>query len=154
MPTTLRTRLIRLAHAHPEFRADILPLLEKSADQNDPDYWMGLDPKKPGIADPPLKQAAWENLPKGWTSDSVQSMWDTMTDGVKHKITKCMSEMEGKVDDTGTFCGSLAAQVGYKRASAREPGRDATLLRRAMIRVAHDDAALRAFLLPCITRRA
>lgn len=150
---SLRSKLIRLAHTHPEFRDDLLPLL-KSADQNAPGYWYGLEPKKPGITEPALepKQAAWENLPDGWTQESVQSMWDTMTGDVKHKITKCMEKMDGKVDDTGAFCGSLASQVGYKRASNTVG--DASLFRKAIIRVAHENPSLRTTLLPCITRRA
>lgn len=196
----LRSKLIRLAHAHPEFRSELLPLLRddehssrvaewkgwtedmpvqvvgdrgtevfpnlaaarrkypkldpvkggggfhwamrgevkgqpairfessgvytslsRDAGQNAPGNWYGLEPRKPGITEPAIepKSAAWENLPKGWTQDSVQSMWDTMTDGVKHKITRCMEKMDGKVDDTGAYCGSLAAQVGYKRASGK-----------------------------------
>ncbi len=224
MSDSLRSKLIRLAHTHPEFRDDLLPLL-RSADQNAPSNWYGLEPKSPGITEPALlppktarvlskmesmrrmqelrtehgngsrafyetvlqevkagiiapaavvgggyknnkavaikwlteqmqtaKSAAWENLPKGWTSDSVQSMWDTMTGDVKHKITKCMKEMEGKVDNTGAFCGSLASEVGYKRA-ANKAG-DASLLRKAIIRVAHENPDLRTTLLPLLPRRA
>lgn len=159
------------------------------------------------------KASAWENLPNGWTQDSVQSMWDTMTGDVKHKITKCMKTMAGKVDDAGAFCGSLATQVGYEKtaewkgwaedmpvqvatdgrtevfsnlAAARQKypelnpergssrftwamrgqvggkdairfeshdvyrslSRDASLLRKAMIRVARDHVAARPLLLP------
>ena len=103
-----------------------------------------------------LKVAAWENLPKGWTDESVKKMWDTLTDGVKHKVTKCMKEMEGKVSDTGAFCGSLADKVdpGWRSRSASTPVLDATLLRRALIRVAHQHDDLRPLLLPMITRRA
>ena len=121
MPS-LRTAVVRLAHEHPGIRPHLLPL---------------------------LKGAAWENLPKGWTEESVEKMWGTLTDGVKHKVTKCMKEMEGKVDDTGAFCGSLADKV--------DPGwrsRSAATLKGAMIRVAHSDKALRSQLLPMITRRA
>ena len=53
----------------------------------------------------------WKTLPKGWTDESVKKFWETMTGDVKHKVTKCMKEMEGKVDDTGAFCGSLADKV-------------------------------------------
>ena len=149
----LRSKLIRLAHAHPEFQSELLPLL-KSADQNAPSNWYGLEPRKPGITEPAIepKQAAWENLPKGWTQDSVQSMWDTMTGDVKHKITKCMEKMDGKVDDTGAYCGSLAAQVGYKRASGKAG--DASLLRKAIIRVAHENPSLRPDLLTLLSKEA
>lgn len=59
MASSLRSRLIRLAHAHPEFRKDLLPLI-KQADQNDPSHWYGLEPKKPAIDEPAIqpKQAA------------------------------------------------------------------------------------------------
>lgn len=95
-----------------------------------------------------LRLAAWENLPKGWTEESVKKMWATLTGDTKHKITKCMKEMEGKVDNTGAFCGSLASHVGYRGAA------DASLLKRAMVRVAHSDKAARAQILPMVTRRA
>lgn len=226
MSDSLRSKLIRLAHTHPEFRDDLLPLL-KSADQDAPNNWYGLDPKKPGITEPAVEPkqaadrvgklmsrqeailkaylqqagsravmdydslpsnvrdalvrvkdqetlwsdverwlgdnrqmpadrfdrwAAWENLPKGWTQESVKSMWNTMTGDAKHKITKCMKEMEGKVDNTGAFCGSLASEVGYKRASNTVG--DASLLRKAIIRVAHENPSLRTLLLPLLPRRA
>jgi hypothetical protein len=167
----LREGLIRLAHTHPEFRKDLLPLITaadggvpfpaemradadpKAKDQSKDDHWNGLDPKKPAIGEPalPPKVAAWENLPPGWTQDSVQSMWDSLVGDVKHKITKCMEQMKGNVDDPGAFCGSLASQVGYRAASA---GRDASLLRRASIRVAHEDVSLRPALLPMLSKKA
>lgn len=261
----LRARLIRLAHAHPEFRADILPLVTatyeqdvkqdadpKAKDQSKDDYWNGLDPKKPALGDPalppktaklmsrqeallqkymetaarsgaraatdwdelpdsvrealrrvkdqetlwmdvnrwfmdnapagglrwaagegqskndywdglepkkpaidepalPPKSAAWENLPPGWTQESVQSFWDSLTGDVKHKVTKCMKQMEGKVDDPGAFCGSLGSAVGYRAASS---GQDASLLRKAAIRVAHENPAHRTALLPFLSKKA
>jgi hypothetical protein len=54
----------------------------------------------------------WETLPKGWTMESVKKYWDTLTGDRKHKITKCMKEMEGKVGNTGAFCASLARKLG------------------------------------------
>lgn len=54
---------------------------------------------------------AWGKLPNGWTQESVKKFWDSMTGENKHKVTKCMKEMEGKVDNTGAFCGSLADKV-------------------------------------------
>lgn len=96
------------------------------------------------------RTAAWENLPEGWTEESVQSFWDSLTGDVKHKITKCMKQMEGKVTDTGAFCGSLASQVGYRAASAGTP--DATTMRRAAIRVAHEDASVRGVILARMPR--
>lgn len=58
-----------------------------------------------------LFQAAWESLPKGWTEESLKSMWNTMTGDVKHKVSSCMRKMEGKVDDPGAFCASLADKI-------------------------------------------
>jgi hypothetical protein len=58
--------------------------------------------------------ARWEDLPKGWTDESREKYWESLTGDNKHKITKCMKEMEGKIDDPGAFCASLARQVGYE----------------------------------------
>lgn len=81
------------------------------------------------------RHAAWDNLPKGWTQDSVESFWKSLTGDKDHKITECMLKMEGKVTDPGAFCGSLASAVGYRkeaealardflnRHSAEEPAR-------------------------------
>jgi len=55
--------------------------------------------------------APWSKLPPGWTQESLDKFWESMTGDVKHKVTKCMKEMEGKVTDTGAFCGSLADKV-------------------------------------------
>lgn len=55
----------------------------------------------------------WSRLPKGWDQDSLKSMWKSLTGDRKHKITKCMKKMEGKVDNPGAFCASLARKVGY-----------------------------------------
>jgi len=59
------------------------------------------------------KQAdKWETMPKGWTDESRKSFWDSLTSGApKHKVTECMKKMEGKVDDPGAFCASLADRV-------------------------------------------
>ena len=58
------------------------------------------------------KQAAgWGKLPKGWTKESVKKFWKTLTGEVKHKVTKCIKEMEGKIDDPGAFCASCADMV-------------------------------------------
>ena len=75
------------------------------------------------------KQAkGWNSLPKGWTQKSVQKFWSTLTGDVKHKVTKCIKQMDGKFDDPGAFCASLADMVtpGWrtkKKASALTPPR-------------------------------
>jgi hypothetical protein len=53
---------------------------------------------------------AWDHVDGG----KAKSMWEGLTDGAEHKITACMHKMQGKVDDPGAFCGSLASKVGYK----------------------------------------
>lgn len=67
-----------------------------------------------------MKNAAWDKLPPGWTQESVQKMWNTMTGKHERKITQCMKKMEGKVSNTGAFCGSLASQVGYRKSKTAE----------------------------------
>jgi len=58
--------------------------------------------------------AKWETKPKGWTDESRKKFWNSLTGDVKHKVTKCMKQMEGKVDDPGAFCASLADRVEGK----------------------------------------
>ena len=53
----------------------------------------------------------WETLPNGWTDESRKKFWDSLTGNVKHKVTKCMKEMKGKIGDPGAFCASLADRV-------------------------------------------
>jgi len=53
----------------------------------------------------------WKTMPKGWTDESRKKFWETMTGDVKHKVTKCIKEMTGKVGDPGAFCASLADRV-------------------------------------------
>jgi hypothetical protein len=53
----------------------------------------------------------WQKMPKGWTSESREKFWKTLTGDVKHKVTKCIKQMDGKVDDAGAFCASLADRV-------------------------------------------
>jgi len=42
-----------------------------------------------------------------------------MTGEVKHKVTKCIKDMEGKIDDPGAFCASLADKVEGKEWRSR-----------------------------------
>lgn len=65
----------------------------------------------------------WQKLPKGWTEESRKKFWNTLTGDVKHKVTKCMKQMEGKVDDPGAFCAALADRVeGKEWRSERSAG--------------------------------
>jgi len=51
----------------------------------------------------------WKKLPKGWTDESRKKMWNSLTGRAsKHKVTACIGQMEGKVDDAGAFCAALA----------------------------------------------
>jgi hypothetical protein len=65
------------------------------------------------------KWAAWDKLPKGWTQESLKKMWGTITGDVKHKVTKCIKKMTGKVDDPGAFCASLADRLEGKEWRSR-----------------------------------
>lgn len=64
----------------------------------------------------------WKSLPKGWTQKSVEKFWDTMTGEAKHKVTECIKKMDGKIDDPGAFCASLADKVdpGWRNRQAIE----------------------------------
>ena len=53
----------------------------------------------------------WKKMPKGWTSESRKKFWDSLTGDVKHKVTKCIERMDGKVDDPGAFCAALSDRV-------------------------------------------
>jgi hypothetical protein len=56
----------------------------------------------------------WDKLPKGWTKDSLNKFWDTLTGEVKHKVTKCIKKIEESdsgIDDAGAFCASLADKM-------------------------------------------
>lgn len=81
----IRQALLRIASEDASLRATLLPLT-RQADK-------------------------WKSLPKGWTQDSVESFWSNLTGDNKHKVTKCISQMDGKVDDPGAFCASLADKV-------------------------------------------
>jgi len=118
----LRTAFIRIAHENPETRIALLPLLKK-ADK-------------------------WEKMPKGWTDESRKQFWETLTGDVKHKVTKCIKEMEGKFDDPGAFCASLADRVdpGWRSRTASSE----RALRSNLVRLAHARPELRSALLPLI----
>jgi len=62
---------------------------------------------------PELRQAQkWESLPKGWTQESAEKFWKTLTGRAsKHKVSACIRKLEGKVSDAGAFCASLADRI-------------------------------------------
>jgi len=65
----------------------------------------------------------WKKLPKGWTDESRKKFWDSLTSAApKHKVTECIKRMEGKMDNPGAFCASLADRVipGWRQEAAKE----------------------------------
>jgi hypothetical protein len=65
----------------------------------------------------------WKSLPKGWTEESVEKFWHSLTDRApKHPVTRCINEMEGKVSNPGAFCGGLADQMipGWREEAAKD----------------------------------
>ena len=62
-------------------------------------------------------------LPKGWTDASRKKFWNTLTSAApKHKVTECIKRMDGKVDNPGAFCASLADRSipGWREEAAKE----------------------------------
>lgn len=53
------------------------------------------------------KQAGWENLPKGWTKESAEKFYNSLSGEAKHKVTQCIKKMKGKMSNPGAFCASL-----------------------------------------------
>lgn len=49
----------------------------------------------------------WKGMPHGWTDESRKKFWDS----IGGSVDKCVSKMEGKVDDAGAFCSSLKDRV-------------------------------------------
>lgn len=71
----------------------------------------------------------WQKLPKGWTEESVQKFWSSLTGENKHKVTKCIERMKDKdITDPGAFCAALADRVmgpeWRKRATPQEKQAD------------------------------
>lgn len=86
------------------------------------------DPSLRSVLVPVVRQAGkWNSLPKGWTQDSVEKFWGTMTGESKHKVTECIKKMDGKIDDPGAFCASLADKVmgpEWRKKKANNRGSD------------------------------
>ena len=61
-----------------------------------------------------LAAEPWSDKPEGWDKGSMTKFWNSLTGDRKHKITQCIKKMQGKVQDPGAFCGSLASKVGYR----------------------------------------
>lgn len=78
------------------------------------EYWKKV---KGSLEEP--KQAGWEKLPRGWTEESLKSFWESLTGDVVHKVTKCIKRMQGKVDNPGAFCASLADRIEGKEWRSR-----------------------------------
>lgn len=98
----VRDHIIRVAHkSDPKTRARLFPLARKL---------VALTKQAEG----------WSKLPKGWTQESVKKFWDKLTGDRKHKVTACIKKMEGKMDDPGAFCASLADMMDPGWRSDRE----------------------------------
>jgi len=58
----------------------------------------------------------WEELPRGWTEDSLRRFWRSLTGDRRHKITQCIKKLsDTDITDPAAFCASLARRVGYER---------------------------------------
>ena len=60
------------------------------------------------------EKIGWENLPKGWTKDSVKKFAKSLTGKGATKedfFEACVVEMRNKMDDPEAFCASVKDQV-------------------------------------------
>ena len=113
MPDSLRSKLIRLAHTHPEFRDTLLPLL-KSADQNAPSNWYGLEPKKPGITEPAIEPSKTARVPS--KNDSMRRLHQL---GKEHgESTKAYYEAAIQEVKSGDIAPAAVVGGGYKDVKA------------------------------------
>jgi hypothetical protein len=94
------------------FKNKIGKVVDLSVEDDQVDVKIGGTTRYLGFDDVQLAEAAWETLPKGWTEESLNSFWNSLTGDRKHKITACMKKMEGKIDNPGAFCASLARRLG------------------------------------------
>ena len=99
--SALLTRAMKLAGQNPQVGEKLLPSLREA---------LTLP-----LLDGEIAKFAgdkWKKMPKGWTEDSRKKFWASLTSGApKHKVTECMKKMDGKVANTGAFCGALADRV-------------------------------------------
>lgn len=72
---------------------------------------MDLNVEVEGDDDMGRYASKWDSLPKGWTKESLKKYWASLTGDNKHKVTACIKAMDGKIDDPGAFCASLADKV-------------------------------------------
>jgi len=107
---------IKLATDNPEIQERLLPAIREATllPLLAEDIEMLREAKGPAPEAP--AGSKWEKMPKGWTAESRKKFWESLTaKAPKHKVTECMKKMEGKVDDTGAFCASLADRVLGKK---------------------------------------
>jgi len=53
------------------------------------------------------RRKPWSRLPAGWTKDSLEDFWDS----VGGRVRTCITKIEGRVDDPGAFCASIADRL-------------------------------------------
>lgn len=88
------------------------------------------------VVTPLTRQAdKWKKMPQGWTDESRKKFWDSLTGDNKHKVTKCIKQMDGKVNDPGAFCAALADRVlGPEwRKKKKKPKKKVALLWRPLV---------------------
>ena len=83
----IRTALLKLAADDPAIRSVVLPVTRQAK--------------------------RWEKMPKGWTNESREKFWATLTGDSKHKVSECIKKMtdKGGIDNPGAFCAALADRV-------------------------------------------
>ena len=83
----------------------------------------------------------WKKMPKGWTDESRKKFWDSLVGDVKHKVTKCIKQMDGKVDNPGAVCAALAdrSPEAHMRYTGKLPrsAAEAGIVPRGMFRAPH-----------------
>lgn len=124
--SVLRAKLIRLAHQNPEFRKDLLPLIQ-ACDHTEGPMMGKYEEGKP--ADPT------ENM-----SEADKKEWELNT--LKHKDKFKAAESLGALPPESVVLGQTTAQEMADRA-----------LRASLIRLAHTNPEFRKDLLPLLAKK-
>lgn len=74
------------------------------------------------------KLAGWDKLPKGWTQDSLDKFWKSVTkENPDHPVSACIEKMKGKLDSPEAFCAGAKDEVTgdtYWRGEKKKAGLD------------------------------